>query len=757
MSNFLVPTKSEKPNRLDPAAYPNKDTNEQYHLDYGRWALYNAYSGSHEKWRLQTRINKRFYKNDQWFKTEDLEGFLQDDSGHQRSRIKVTNNLIRPMVEQYRGNAIRMRINATVQAISKMAINRREQKLAEKLFKTDVANEFPGVGGLMRANDKSIGETRGETKEIFTNLWVDTFVRDMNKLLRYVNELNEFEKMQPDAALNLGLSGLCVTEAYEHAGHQRYDIFDSEDFLFDHDARKRDLTDASYMGRERSMDPAEVFERWDGISEENRKAIEKSVSLNSSDNHINNHSSYGSASDSKTYNAGKVPVYIMYWRDIEKDVYGYVKDFAGYDYLARMGEPKKGVDGEFYQESDVIDPPDTSGNRKRFKKKNTAPLYADVLRFCSFIPGEAVVGSQQVSENKEGTFDIVLDFGKAPHQETEYQDLNNVKYPFKCYTWGYVDGEIFSPVDDAIDPQRFINRILSATEGIINTSGGSNIVVEKDAIPAQDYEAFHHNIKEGNPIELETRGKGITNAVGTYDATPGRSVYEMFNLIPLMKGLMQDTTGINEGLKGESTGPDQLVGVTELLIQRGSLMQEPFYDAMTQLFLQMFQHIATVGKRIYIDNERELVIAVGDAAAETIKLSKGMRNEDFRAFVQRENDEGALKNQANQLLTVFFIDLQIIDKQTFANLYDRSTPNEVTAALRESVGKQIENERRQAVQAKEEAQIQGEQEQQVVAAAEQEGKRQEAMARADKLNTQDHEMDKIGMKGLVDNAAKQAS
>ena len=89
------------------------------------------------------------------------------------------------------------------------------------------------------------------------------------------------------------------------------------------------------------------------------------------------------------------------------------------------------------------------------------------------IPAEKIIpkpvdshtlGYDSTSETLEPIYffilDLMNDFGLAPHQETEWNDLSNVKFPFKCFTWGYVDGEIMSPVDDAINPQRLINRIL---------------------------------------------------------------------------------------------------------------------------------------------------------------------------------------------------------------------------------------------------------------------------------------------------------
>jgi hypothetical protein len=116
---------------------------------------------------------------------------------------------------------------------------------------------------------------------------------------------------------------------------------------------------------------------------------------------------------------------------------------------------------------------------------------------------------------------------------------------------------------------------------------------------------------------------------------------------------------------------------------------------MRNLFLQMYQDAATVGKRYYCDRERELAIISGDDGVQILRLSKDLENEDFRCEVSQENSDELLKSQANQMLTIFY-QTQMIDERTFANLYNRSTPDEVTMALRAQVGLRIEAARRKA-------------------------------------------------------------
>jgi hypothetical protein len=254
-------------------------------------------------------------------------------------------------------------------------------------------------------------------------------------------------------------------------------------------------------------------------------------------------------------------------------------------------------------------------------------------------------------------------------------------------------------------------------------------------------------MNRSEPVLLDARGRGIQNAIGSYDTTIKAGTMGMFQIIETLKKFTQDTSGINEAIKGESTGSDQLVGVTELMIQRGSLMQEPFYNALTMIFKQAFQSICTVGKRIYADNERNLSIAVGDEGMEMLTITKDMKLEDFRIFVKRQNDVEILINAGNQMLLQFY-QMQLIDKKRFSNLWGRSTPDEISMALRASAKEEEEllrmNEKAAAAQAEEMKAQAGEEQAQMQAQMDEE------QARADikDLTDKQAELKKEAMKGI---------
>ncbi len=647
---------------------------EAYHIRWGRYGLYWCYSNTlHTADLIRIRRNEDFYLNKQWNLREDVETFLRDQSGQERNRIRFTLNAIRGLVEQYRGNAIRLSLNARAKSISPMSISRYDRKLSEALFMTEQAMKNPRFFDAVKQRTL-IGDNPQETAHIFKNTWVDEYVEAINDLVRYVANLNEFDNdIQIRVAESLALAGRAHVLDFEYGGEQRFTHVNPKDFFWDRNARRYDLQDAEGMGMIDYLSAPQILESAvRQLSQAEKQAIENY------DRSIANRTSYNQG-DNRT----GIPVVTFYWRDTEPLWYGYVLDEFGMKMFTRINYVEPGAEVPRYTDADLVDPPSDERTRMRMKGQKKRRLDVDHIRFVRFIPYEAVADPNEKNKRKDKQeSDVLLDFGALPYQEQEYQKFNNCKFPIKSYCWAYVDGEVASPIDDGIDPQRFINRSFSVLENQINNSGGAGPVFDQSALGEMTEEELLSNVNENKPIVLDTRGKGVPNAIGQYNANVNEKTYKMYELINAVYGVIKTSTGVNDEMQGQPSGADQLVGVTTQLIQRGSLMQEPFYFAVKQTMLQCMQAIATRGKKMYIDMERELVLAVGDESAKAIQLSRGMRNEDFRVFITSAMSDENLKIAANNLL-VALKQLNLIDDKRFANLYDRATPELVSKSMRE--------------------------------------------------------------------------
>ena len=726
MSNFgrLFISETTRPNRL-------RDTKDkEYHLKYARWALGSVNHAAHTHFLTKSLVNWNFYKGNQWLFGEDLQAFLMDESGDVRNRIRFVENLVRPMVEQYVGNAIRTNYSYKAISISEMAINRREEELSRMKFFSRVAQEAPSFAETI-AQRMPIAETEGEAEEIFQNTYVDEFENAIDGLVKYISDKNDIEEKKIVISKHLAVTGIGILKGFEQNNEHIFEVTDPLFFFFDRGAQRPDLRDAEYMGEYHNMTAVDIFERFQTITSEERFTLEEFAKKESSEHHFTN----GFIGPTR----GRIPVYEVYWKDVEAMEYGYVIDDFGYEFFTRINSPESK-----WKDKDLIRPKSKAHQKILGTNGKKTRVFVDVLRYCIFIPKE-------IAASKDSKLsDIVLEHGVVPFQESDALDPSNVEFPYKCYCWGYTNGDILSPTDDVIDPQRFLNRTLSVAESQVNNSRGAGTILDSDMVDAQGgEEEILRNMNQSKPIFVKAKGN-LNNSLGSYDNTIGGGTSILFNIVSEMRSIIQNVTGVNEAMQGTIGGERKAVGVTQLQIQRGTLIQEPFYFALGRILQQASQSMATVGKRIYAQSERKLPIIVGDKGAMNLVVSEDMKMETFRVFIKRTSDEEQQVQAGNELL-ITLLQAGMIDQTHFADKFGRSDVDEVSRAMR-----QLQSERLQADKAQQQAQ-QGQQAQAQQELAAQSEQQQIAQfnqeAKEDQIRQEDmeHDIDKIVVREALQN------
>ena len=728
---FLYNTVSTRPNRLE----DTKD--EAYHAKYAKYCASTISNYLYRSWINKCLLNWSFYKGGegQWIFDEDVEAFFLDESGDIRNRLKWTKNIIKPMVQQFVGNAIRLAFDAKATCISDFVINEREKELAELKGFEKIAEAFPFMKDTIKRN-LPIGETPQETEEIFQNIWEEKYESDINNLIEFIaNDVN-IDELKVQLTRSMALSGMGIYKGYEHNELYKAEAVNPLFFFWDMSALKPDLSDSEFMGEWYYLDAPTIFERYPKLNAHQREAIER----------------YGRA-DNKgihrimngifTLKGGKIPVYETHWKDLQQFEYGWVLDENNTPYYTIINDK----DFSDYTDKDLIEPP-LEKHREEMGKNKKHKVYRDVERYCIFIPKEEA-GAVDME-------DIVLEYGIAPFQERNLYDPSNVKFPYKVYTWVYDRGEVLTPLDDVIDPQRFLNRTLSVIESHMANMRGTGTVISKSAVDDRDGEAdVMRNINASKPIFVDTDRVGsVQNAIGTYGTNLGQGTLQMFQVIDQVQKSIQDVTGVNDAMNGTQGGSDVLVGVVEAQIQRGSLVQEPFYWGLTSILRQAYEHMATVGKAIYVDNPRKLTSIVGDKGLMNIELTKNHMLQDFRIFIKRSETKEQGIQQGNQLL---FTLLQggLIDQTNFANLFGRANPENIAAALRAyTKTKVMAQHKMDEVQAQQQEQAQGQQQQQVEALSALDQQHQEEKGVNDESAHQ-REIEKIALKETMRNKAQQ--
>ena len=656
-----------KPDRVNRS---EEQKDEKYHADYARYVASAVFSSKYQKFIEEYATNRRFYKNDQWWLEEDKATFLMDDTGETNNRIKVTRNFIQPMVEQFRGNAERMVFTSKVMSLSPLVKSKRDEMLNRLLMYNDVAKISPGFGQFIKKEFPNIGNTERETIATFENLYVDKYIQSLNNLLLNVREMNHMESFRKILAQDLALSGMGVMKPYIHSGHQRFKHVAVNNFGWDGEARMYNLSDSQFFAEQHFYMVSEVSEMYQ-LDPMVVKAMEQYVSS------IVNRGAGGTM-----YNTmGRVPAFECTWRDIVRDEFGYVYDRFGQVVLKRLNDMNVTEEDRVY-DKDLLPYGDLTPFQKKVVKSNgkvsKANLYVDLWRYCIFIPAE--VTGISLGGNRIG--DIVLEYGVLPYQEPDMYQPTNMVVPYKVGIWLYDDGEVVAPVTVAINPQRMINRFLSVLENQLNNSGGSGPILDKDVLDeVGGQEEATISIKRGKPLYISGKGMGVQNSVGQYNATVKESTLILSNLIQNYKQGVEEVTGVNDAMKGGNT-PDQLVGVMQLALQRGAIGQQPFYGAMQSVFQGCDQAIITSGKRLYIDNETELLDMIGGDGVATFRLSKDIRNESFRAALKIGLDPDLERRETDSMILTY-AQLGLLDENRVSNLLGRASAEDVYMALRE--------------------------------------------------------------------------
>ena len=645
---------------------PNKLTSKKdkhYHREYAKFCLSSMSNYIYRRFINRCLINWSFYKGQdgQWIFDEDIEAFFLDESGDVRNRLKWTKNVIKPMVQQYVGNAIRLSYDAKAKCISDFVINKREEELSKLKALQKVADAMPFFKDIIK-NFAPIEDTELETEELFYNTFVETYEKDINNLIEFIaNEVN-MDELKVQITRNLAICGLGIYKGYEAGDNYVAESVNPLFFGWDMSAKKPDLSDAEFMHDWYYMDSPSIFEKYQHITPDERELIENYSNSNTQN------SMHKIVNGIYTIPGGKVPVYEVYWKDIEKREYGWVMDEYGYPYYTMVNN-----EDSIYTDKDLIEPA-TEKHKEEMGGKKKHTIYVDIVRYCIIIPQEEI---------GHGGGDIILEYGILPYQEKNLYDPANVRFPYKCYTYIYDRGEVLTPLDDVIDPQRFLNRTLSVVESHMANMRGTGTVISKSAVDDRDGEAdITRNINSSKPIFVDTDRVGsVQNAIGTYGTNIGGGTLQMFQVIQQVQQSIQDVTGVNEAMTGTQGGSDVLVGVIEAQIQRGSLVQEPFYWALTSILRQAYEHMATVGKAIYHDNPRKLAMMVGDEGMSRIEITKDHLLQDYRIFIKRSETPEQGVAAANQLLFTL-LQAGLIDQVIFANLFNRASPDLVADALR---------------------------------------------------------------------------
>ena len=661
---FLNSRFSARPNRLT----ANKD--KEYHERYSRYIISKANIWQQTYFIKKYLVNMMFYKGNQWIFEEDMDSFLMDESGDVRNRIQFVHNIIKPYVEYFRGSLVKMDLNFTVNSISREAINKREEVLNFILFMQKAATDMKGGVADTLHKNYPIDPSVEKTIESFNNNFVDEYAQIIKHLVNYIADKNDFEDIRVNLGEDMAFGGIAIVKEYDSNEHQYFNRIYPPNFFWDLTAKKKDLKDADWMGDFALKSAVEINERYNP-DYDTQKKIESIKCTTVPGVHNITDFLYG-------YTGDKVPLYDLYWRDMEADTHGLVFDQYGYVCIVDMDKDTK-LDGSKYTDSDLIPEDKLKPLEQKyrfiktlFKYKNKKKVTVEYIRFCTVIP----MIYSGLSD------DIILDYGIRPYTSKYHLEEPTCEYPYSIGTYAYMDSEVISPLDSLVSPQRYINRIMSMAESNVNNSRSAGTVIDSSALLDSDLtqEEVQSAMNRGKPILLNGRGN-VQNAVTSYDNTIKSGTLTLFNIAKDIKSISDEIVGGGDALRGAGGGYRVSVGAIDQNLNQAITLQEPFFYAIYKAIFGCYQMMAGRGKRIYSSNEREITIMIGDAGYKTIAVTKDLETMDFRLTLDRAPSKIEQQQQANASL-LQLLQLQLIDDKTYATYLNNCDMSDIPYILR---------------------------------------------------------------------------
>ena len=264
--------------------------------------------------------------------------------------------------------------------------------------------------------------------------------------------------------------------------------------------------------------------------------------------------------------------------------------------------------------------------------------------------------------------------------ETPYE---HESHPYALHLYPLIDGEVWGFVEDIIDQQRYINRMIILLDFIMGASAKGVLLVPKDVIPegmtpeefAEDWREFDGVIAyEPKPHQQ------IPKQISANSSSVGIS-----EMLSMQMQLIQDISGVHGAIQGKQSSSGTPASLYAQEAQNASTNTLDFFKSFNHFKRKMEQKILKLILQYYEDN-RYFAIA-GESDVETMEyLKEKVRDKLFDLTLTQGVDTPAYKQLAEDTL-MKLLSGQMIDVETY--LENSSMP------YSKSILESIKNKRRE--------------------------------------------------------------
>ncbi len=243
----------------------------------------------------------------------------------------------------------------------------------------------------------------------------------------------------------------------------------------------------------------------------------------------------------------------------------------------------------------------------------------------------------------------LLDEGDSPYWHGEHP------YAFKLYP--LVDGEIHAFVEDVIDQQRYINRLITMIDFIMGSSAKGVLLFPEDQIP------------DGMTIEEIADEWTKYNGIILFRPRPGSPMPQQiavnatqvgaYEMLSLQMRLFEDISGVHGAMQGKSAAPGTPASLYSQQIQYSSTNLLDLFESFKTFREDRDIKVMKTIQQFYTDDRYRKLTGEGNQKNSLTYTPEEVRNTEFDLTIAETLSTPALRMAGNEFLLELFRSGQI--------------------------------------------------------------------------------------------------
>ncbi len=236
------------------------------------------------------------------------------------------------------------------------------------------------------------------------------------------------------------------------------------------------------------------------------------------------------------------------------------------------------------------------------------------------------------------------------------------EHPYALLLYPLIDGEVWGFIEDIIDQQRYVNRMITLLDASIGMGMKNLLLVPEDAIPDDmDLQDFADEWTKINGVVVYKAKPGVAPPHQVSASSTNMGAHD---LLALQMKMMQDISGVHGAIQGQSVGANTPSSLYAQQSQNAALNLLDSFEVFSAFRQRRDEKVLKLIKQYYRE-PRYLAISGRMYSQEANMYEPDrVRDMDFDLVITQSLDTPAFKQMTDDLLMKLF-ELQAIPVELF--------------------------------------------------------------------------------------------